>query len=119
MGSSSRHGGSAIGYTLYLKEGRVVFAVHSSGKEITRVASPGEITAKTAIEAHLAADGAMTLALDGRQVAAGKAAGPLGHQPAEAFCVGHDDAVPVDNYDGKKLFQGTIDHLKVIAGPKE
>ena len=106
------HGG-AMGYTLYLKEGRAVFAVHQSGKDIVRITSPSAIGDKVAIEARLAADGAMTLALDGSQVASGKADGALVRQPVENFCVGHDDAKTVDDYDGKKLFQGRISNLKV------
>ena len=61
----------------------------------------------------LAADGAMTLALDGSQIASGKAGGALVRQPVENFCVGHDDAKTVDDYDGKNFFQGRISNLKV------
>ncbi len=112
------HGGAAVGYTLYLKEGRVVFAVRQPAKEVVRITSPSAIGDKTLIEARLSADGTMKLSLDGKEVATGKSDGPLKRQPAEAFCLGHDDGQPVDDYDGKKLFQGTIRNLKVRTEAK-
>ncbi len=108
------HGG-VMGYTLYLKEGRVVFGVHLPSKAIVRVSSPSAIEGKVVIEARLAADGAITLSLDGKPVASGNAGGTLNRQPAENFCVGHDDKVTVDQYDGKTQFTGTIRNLKVTT----
>ena len=32
------------------------------------------------------------------------------------FCVGHDNRVPLDAYDGKARFAGSIEHLKVVTG---
>lgn len=113
------HGGVSVGYALYLEAGHVVFAVRTAQDKITRITSPAEIGAKVAIEARYAAHGAMTLLLDGQQVAKGKAPGLLVHQPAEAFCVGHDDKQPVDGhegYDGSKQFEGSIRGLKVTTG---
>ena len=109
------HGG-VMGYTLYLNESHVVFAVHLPSKEAVRATSPSTITGKTSIEARLGADGAMTLSLDGKQVASGNAGGPLPRQPAENFCVGHDDKVTVDHYDGKARLQAVVSHLRVQAG---
>jgi hypothetical protein len=39
----------------------------------------------------------------------------------ESFCVGHDDAKPVDAYDGKLLFQGSIRniHISTAEPPTE
>jgi hypothetical protein len=62
------------------------------------------------------ADGTMTLSLNGRQGAQGKTTGLLKRQPQEDFCVGHDNRITVDAYDGRKRFVGTIDHLQVKAG---
>ena len=47
----------------------------------------------------------------GKPGATGKAGGTLGRQPQEDFCVGHDNRVPVDSYDGKTRFVGSIENL--------
>ncbi len=112
-------GGAAVGYTLYLKDGHAVFAVHGGSKDVTRITSSGAVGETTRIEARLAADGAMTLLLDGKPVASGKAAGPLHRQPQEDLCVGHDSKVTVDDYDGKTMLKGIIKNLKIsTAQPK-
>ena len=43
----------------------------------------------------------MTLAVNGKPAAKGKAGGLIDRQPVEDFCVGHDNRVPLDVYDGK------------------
>ena len=107
------HGGAAVGYALYLKDGHAVFAVRASNKDIVRIASAAALGETTRIEARLASDGAMTLLLDGKQAASGKAAGLLHRQPQEEFCVGYDSKVTVDDYDGKTLLKGSIQKLNI------
>ena len=110
-------GGANIGYALYLKDGHVVFALHNPNHDTVRITSPATFADKAGIEARLAADGVMTLLLDGMPAASGKADGPPSRQPVENFCVGHDDGKSVDAYDGKPLFQGTIRNLKISTPP--
>jgi hypothetical protein len=112
------HGGVSTGYTLYLKEGLVVFAVHQAGGAITRIMSADVLHGKTALEARLAADGTMTLSLNHQVAASGKCDGPLKNQPKEDFCVGHDNRMTVDTYDGKTMFQGVIEHLSLSTRPQ-
>ena len=59
----------------------------------------------------------MTLQINGRKVADGKAAGPLTVQPAEDFCVGFDDKQPVGDYQGENRFRGEIANLKITTQP--
>lgn len=111
------HGGVAVGYALYLKGGHVVFAVHQGGQDIVRITSASAIGEKASVEARLAGDGTMGLMLDGASAATGKVIGLLNRQPAEAFCIGHDDARAVDGgYDGAKQFEGLIRNLKISTG---
>ncbi len=107
------HGGTQVGYAVYLKAGHVVFAVHASQREIVRIESPTAIGETARIEVRFAHDGGMTLSLDGKEVASGKAGGLIKQQPQEAFCVGHDDGNTVDKYDGKSLFDGSVRQLKI------
>ncbi len=108
------HGGMSTGYALYLKEGYVVFAVHPSGAELVRLTSPGTLPENAALEARIAADGMLSLKVNGQTVATRKLSGPLNRQPQEPFSVGFDSANPVDpTYEGMPRFAGTIRALKV------
>jgi len=109
------HGGISTGYALYLKDGRVVFAVRT-GRKLSAVRSEDPLNGTATIEAHLAADGSMTLSLNGKPPARGKAPGLLAKQPAEDFCVGFDNRRPVGDYDGAPVFHGTIRNLKLTTG---
>jgi len=113
------HGGTLVGYSLYVKENRLVFAVRRGRNDITRITGKELPAGRIAVEARLAGDGTMTLLVDGNSVATGKAGGLLERQPMEAFCVGHDDRMPLDSsYDGKPKFTGSIEHLQVTTGKR-
>ena len=64
------------------------------------------------IEAELKADGELRLTVNG-EVVTGRCEGLLGRQPAEDFCVGFDDRITVDDYDGKARWKGEIRGLTV------
>ena len=117
LAPSLAHGGAAADYALHLKDGRVVLSVRSN-RGLTSIVSSEAISGKSTIEARLAAGGAMTLTVNGKTAATGKAGGLIARQPAEDFCVGHDDGRPVGEYDGAAKFEGTIENLKLtIAAP--
>ncbi len=107
-------GGSLNGYALYLHNGRPVFTVRAAG-EVYSITAPEKPPARFLVEAHLAAEGALTLAVNGRLVATGKASGVIPAQPQEDFCVGFDNGRPVGDYNGKAHFRGTIANLKVVT----
>ncbi|MBB6050113.1 sulfatase-like hydrolase/transferase [Armatimonas rosea] len=108
------HGGTSTGYALYLKDGHAVFAVHPSGGELVRLTSPRPLAENAVLEARIAADGALSLKVNGEVVATHKLSGPLSRQPQEPFCVGFDSANPVDSaYASLPRFAGTLRALKV------
>jgi arylsulfatase A-like enzyme len=108
-------GGSVAGYALYLKDGRVVFAVRTGAKDgLTEVQSQ-PVKGPIAVKATLAKDGTMTLSIDGQASGAEKAPGPVPRQPQEDFCVGHDNGQPVANYPKGKPFEGKITNLKITV----
>lgn len=109
------HGGKAAGYSLYLKNGRLMFTVRAS-KGPTSIAASETPAGRFSVEATLAVGGQMRLAINGKEVAVGKAPDSLHRQPQERFCVGFDDAVPVADYGRMSKFEGVIAHLKVTAG---
>lgn len=107
-------GGDSSGYALHLRQGKPVFTVRERRRPISILAAKAP-AGRFRLEARLARDGAMTLLVDGKPAASGKAPGLIAVQPAEDFCVGHDNGRPVGDYDGKALFQGVIANLKVTA----
>lgn len=106
-------GGIAAGYALHIKSGRIAFAVRTGPAEaITEIATPSIVTSSARITAALGPDGMMTLAVNDGAPVTGQAPRLIPRQPAENFCLGHDDAQSVTTYTAKEPFQGSISHLK-------
>ena len=107
--------GGLIGHALYLKGGLVAFAVRHGADEVVEIFSPAEVKGSFAVIASLAADGTMKLVVAGQDIVTGKAKGVLPRQPAEDFCVGHDNGKPVGHYGKLIVLQGAISGLTVTA----
>ncbi len=107
--------GGLIGHALYLKGGRVAFAVRHGADEVVEILSSAEVKGSFTVTASLAADGAMKLVVAGQDAVAGKAKGALPRQPAEDFCVGHDNGKPVGLYGEPKTLQGSVSGLAVTT----
>ena len=107
--------GGLIGHALYLKGGRVAFAVRHGVDEVVEILSPAEVKGSFVVTASLAADGAMKLSVVGQDAVSGKAKGALPRQPAEDFCVGHDTAKAVGLYGKLIVLQGTVSGLSVTT----
>jgi arylsulfatase A-like enzyme len=109
------HGGSAAGYALGLRDGRVVFSVRTGMKDgLTEVRS-GPVAGAVRITAALARDGTLTLTVGDQPAVTAKAPGLIPRQPAENFCVGHDDGQPVADHGRPRPFRGTITGLAVTS----
>jgi arylsulfatase A-like enzyme len=105
-------GGGARGYALYLKEGRLAFAVRVA-RELTVVQAPQPLGAgRFSVAARLADNGRMTLTVDGQMVVEGRAPGRIVAQPMRGLTVGSDGA-PVGNYAAPNVFQGRITNVRV------
>ena len=107
--------GGLIGHALYLKGGRVAFAVRHGADEVVEIFSPAEVKGSFAVIASLAADGTMKLVVAGQDIVTGKAKGALPRQPAEDFCVGHDNGKPVGLYGKLIVLQGSVSGLSVTT----
>jgi len=105
-------GGAAHGYSLYLQDGKLAFAVRLARKLATVTASEPLPSGRSTVEARLASDGLITLSVNGRQVGEGRAAGPLVAQPARGFTVGKDGA-PVGDYRSPNAWNGKIEDVKL------
>ncbi len=107
-------GGASAGYALHLRGGHVVFTVrHGADAEFAEIVSPDKIAGSTKLVAELAADKRLRLSVNGKAVATAKAKSFIPRQPAEDFCLGHDNQVAVANYQSKEAFKGTIGGLNI------
>ena len=57
----------------------------------------------------------MALLVDGKQVAEGKAAGPIPQQPRAGLSVGRAGKASVGEYDSPAAFDGKITNVRVKA----
>jgi arylsulfatase len=101
-------GGTAEGFTLYMKDSKPHFAIRRGGK-IAYIAAKDAVALKaTKIEAHLSADGSMTLSVDGEKISEGKAPGLLNRTPTDGLQVGSDKNGAVGDYEAPFTFEGKI-----------
>jgi arylsulfatase A-like enzyme len=101
-------GGSLVGYSLYLRDGRVIFGVRVN-KQLEELSSEQIPTGKPVnVMAKLDKYGRRSLTVDGVKITAD---GPrLDPQPAMGLSTGEDQGPNVGNYRNEK-FQGTIQGL--------
>ncbi len=105
------HGGNRHGYALYLRGGRLAMAAAIDWKR-TIVVAPDKLPGGWVhVAGRLAKDGAVTLFLNGKRVAKGKAAGTLVTAPGDSLEVGADLVQPVGDYEVPYPFGGLIDEI--------
>ncbi len=103
-------GGVAQGYSLYFEGGKLVFALRRNN-ELFKVATSQTATGAHNAVAKLAADGTMTINLEGTLVATAKAPGPLAVMPVDGLQVGNDSGGLVGSYGEGNKFGGTIESV--------
>lgn len=106
-------GGTANGYSLYLNEGKVAFAVRAGGTLSSVVASESLPGGRHKVEALISADGAVKLLVDGKPAGEGKAAALLKRQPREGLTVGSDGKGAVGEYKAPHQFSGKVENVSV------
>jgi arylsulfatase len=113
-------GGSAAGYVLFVKNGRLIFLVRDDeGTSQIDIPAPSDNRSHTAI-ARLANDGTLSLSLDGHPATASPApARRIGRQPVDGLQVGRDSAGAVGPYPatGGFPFGGTVESVTLEVGP--
>ena len=105
-------GAGGNGYALYLKDGKLAFAVRSESKLTTVIAATPVGSGHFKIAASLAADGAVTISADDKTVATGQAPGLIAAQPARGLSVGFNYR-PVGDYTAPNPFTGKIENVRV------
>ena len=108
-------GGTAEGFTLYIEASKPVFAIRRGGK-LTSIAAKEALAPNAAaikLEAALDIDGSMTLSIDGKKVAEGKAPGLLTRTPTDALSVGQDTNAAVGDYTAPFKFEGKLGKVRL------
>jgi arylsulfatase len=108
------HGGNRHGYALHLRGGNLIFTVRVNG-EAQAITADKTPAGKLAIEARLAKDGAMTLSVNGRAAASGRAAGLIPEQPMDGLTVGEDEKSAVGDYAPPFPLKGVVRGVSVKA----
>ena len=108
------HGGSAIGYSLYVKADSVVFATRSSGI-VSRVDSPISLGDAVKVVAGMAKDGTLSLKINDAQPVTAKSPGLLKSHPQEDLSIGHDDRNPVDPESPTKPLKASLMSLRIAV----
>jgi arylsulfatase A len=105
------HGGSVVGYSLYVKDGECTFSIRRTGNELHQVKTDIG-NGRSTIRAELNSKGALSL-----QINKGKAAQAKGSlipkHPSESLCIGLDDRNPVDPAAPKSPFNGKFLELNL------
>jgi hypothetical protein len=67
------------------------------------------------VVATLANDGVMTLAINGREGAKGKASGLIPDQPQDALSIGEDARTAVGNYTAPNPLKGRVEKVRITS----
>ncbi|HEX8915602.1 MAG TPA: sulfatase-like hydrolase/transferase [Humisphaera sp.] len=109
-------GGARAGYAVYLTKGKLAFAVRRQ-KDLTTITAREPLgQGHFKVQATLGADGAMTLSVDGKPVAEGKAGGLLAAQPRAGLQVGSSLKAAVGEYEPPNAFKGKVLEVRVKTG---
>lgn len=107
------HGGTAEGYSLYLKDGILNFVTRRSGR-LFKVAAREELPESTTrVEARLSKSGEVTLMANDQPVASGHIAEGNPRHPIDGLQVGSDEGGFVGEYTNPFPFTGQIGSVAI------
>jgi arylsulfatase len=109
-------GGRQNGYALHLADGRPVFSVRVAEKLFTIAASDAP-AGRFTLEARLESDGAMSLAVNGKVVAQGRASGLIPVQPTDGLSIGQDVRTAVGDYAAPHPLRGSVEKVQIQPRP--
>lgn len=110
------HGGSAHGYSLYVKSGKLTFAVRRRNQVSTVVATEDLPAAPLEITATMSSKGDVVLLANKKKIGSGKVEGPMVSHPADGLQVGRDANGAVGDYESPFAFKGKIDRVVIDLG---
>lgn len=105
-------GGTARGYALFLADGKPTFFAHNGGGTALATATRALSGAHTVV-ARLAANGDMTLTIDGQPAATATVSNTIDEMPVEGLDIGCDNGGPVGPYATPNPFTGEIESVVI------
>jgi hypothetical protein len=105
-------GGGAQGYSLYIHDRKLSFAIRTAKKLTIITATEPLPNGPSKVQAQLSQDGHITLSVNDQPVGTGQAPGLLAAQPVRGFSVGADNG-PVSDYAAPNTFAGKIEKVTV------
>lgn len=111
------HGGAAHGWSIFVREGALCFAVRRANKLTLAKVEPATARALTQFTATLAADGKMTLTAEERTLASASAGGVIAKNPVDGLQLGCDAAGAVGDYQGPFAYAGAITSVLITMQP--
>jgi hypothetical protein len=105
-------GAGLNGYALYVKNGKLAFAIRSEGQLTTVTATQPLGRGHFKVEARLAADGKVTLSVNDQSAGEGVAPGLIANQPGRGLNVGSNSRA-VGDYTAPNPFTGKIENARV------
>jgi arylsulfatase len=106
------HGGSALGYALFLADEKIQFLVRNR-TGISTVSAPLNIPGLHNVVARLDPQGALSLALDSKPAITAAGRGLIPAMPGEGLDVGSDEGASVGPYKGHDKFPGAIESILI------
>ena len=106
-------GGIARGYALFLQDGKLTFLYRLSTENAVSIATTESVSGAHTAVAKIDADGKMSLSLDDKIVATGKAPELIRTMPVDGLEVGSDAAGQVGPYSDENNFHGQIDSVRI------
>ncbi len=106
------HGGDQHGYSIYIKDGVLGFAVRRHQELVVVTASEKSPAVPFQVLGRLGKTGEMDLLVNGKTVATGKAGGWIDVEPVEGASLGSDPRTPVGQYASPFRYQGKVEILK-------
>jgi len=110
------HGGKSFGYALHLRDGKPVFSLRVDDKLATVQAQEKLSSDWMHIVGRVERGGKMSLVVNGKPAASGKAPGLLPRTPNESLQIGCDSGSNIGDYEGSSFFGGLIGEVQVVYG---
>ena len=106
------HGGTAHGWSLWIKGGKPVFSFRRNGK-LTELQSPDVLGKARTVSARVGTGGSLVLLVGDREVARGKATGAMTQVPQDGLEVGQDLNGAVGGYQAPNRFKGRVAEVTI------